>query len=143
MVRAWGLTDMHALQARAYVKIISDGHGPMSFSAGSSLRLTAQVQGLGPRFKLKLNLQNTGSKAVCDMAVTFSYNAMLYRLKSPLVRVPLLVPGLLYRLDAELDCIDEAGGADAIRVFVCSTKSVLPVLSAVVNMPVSEMLLQS
>ena len=62
----------------------------MSFSQGSSLRLTAQVhslphpnlnpnpnpnpsanpspnrnqvQGLGPRFKLKLNLQNTGSKA--------------------------------------------------------------------------------
>ena len=27
------------------------------------MRLTAQVQGLGPRFKLKLNLQNTGSKA--------------------------------------------------------------------------------
>jgi len=129
--------------ARAYVKIISDGHGPMSFSAGSSLRLTAQVQGLGPRFKLKLNLQNTGSKAVCDMAVTFAYNAMLYRLKSSLVRVPLLVPGLLYRLDTELDCIDEAGGADAIRVFVCSTKSVLPVLSAVVNMPVSEMLLDT
>ena len=53
--------------ARAYVKIISDGQGPMSFSSGSggtaALRLTAQVQGLGPRFKLKLNLQNTGSKA--------------------------------------------------------------------------------
>ena len=132
--------------ARAYVKIISDGQGPMSFSSGSggtaALRLTAQVQGLGPRFKLKLNLQNTGTKAVCDMAVTFAYNAMLYRLKSSLVHVPLLVPGLLYRLDAELDCIDEAGGADAIRVFVCSTKSVLPVLSAVVNMPVSEVLLQ-
>ena len=115
----------------------------MSFSSGSSLRLTAQVQGLGPRFKLKLNLQNTGSKAVCDMVVTFSYNAMLYRLKQSLVRVPLLVPGLLYRLDAELDCIDEQGGADSIRVFVCTTKSVLPVLSAVVNMPVSETLLQS
>ena len=129
--------------ARAYVKIISDGHGPMSSSAGSSLRLTAQVQGLGPRFKLKLNLQNTGSKAVCDMVVTFAYNAMLYRLKSSLVRVPLLVPGLLYRLDAELECIDETGGADAIRIFVCSTKSVLPVLSAVVNMPVSETMLDA
>jgi len=128
--------------ARAYVKIISDGQGPMSFSSGSSLRLTAQVQGLGPRFKLKLNLQNTGTRAVTDMVVTFAYNAMLYRLKSSLVRVPLLVPGLLYRLDAELDCIDETGGADAIRVFVCSAKSVLPVLSAVVNMPVSEVLLQ-
>ena len=84
------LCKLRLSTARAYVKIISDGHGPMSFSQGSSLRLTAQVhslphpnphphpnpnpsanpspnrnqvQGLGPRFKLKLNLQNTGSKA--------------------------------------------------------------------------------
>ena len=114
------------------------------------------------------------------MAVTFAYNAMLYRLKSSLMRVPLdpipnpyatpnpkpdqdsnpnpnpnpnpspspkqvplLIPGLLYRLDAELECIDETGGADAIRIFVCSTKSVLPVLSAVVNMPVSETMLDA
>ena len=57
-------------------------------------------------------------------------------------RIPLLVPGVMLRLDAELECIDENGGADAIRVFVCNAQSSLPVLSAIVNMPVSEMLLQ-
>ena len=57
--------------------------------------------------------------------------------------LPRLGNALIRILDAELECIDETGGADAIRIFVCSTKSVLPVLSAVVNMPVSETMLDA
>ena len=48
--------------ARSYVKMISDGQGPVSFSSGVSLRLNARVQGIGPRFQIKIDLQNTGSK---------------------------------------------------------------------------------
>ena len=136
------LCKLRLSTARAYVKIISDGQGPMSYSAGSSLRMTAQVQGLGPKFKLKLNVQNTGGKSVTHLAVTFNFNAMLYKLKQPLYHVPLLLPGVPYKIDAELECIDENGGADAIRVIVCNPKSVLPVLSAVVNMPISEQLIK-
>lgn len=99
------------------------------------------MQGLGPRFKIKLSLQNTGSKHVADLSVAINYNALLYRLKTALFSVPLLVPGLAHRLDADLECIDENGASDTVRVFVCSAKSRVPVLSAVVNMPASEMLL--
>ena len=66
------LCKLRLSTARAYVKMITDGQGPMSYSSGSALRLTAQVQGLGPRFKIKLSLQNTGSKAVSDLAVARS-----------------------------------------------------------------------
>jgi len=135
------LCKLRLSTARSYVKIITDGQGPLSYSSGSSLRLTAQVQGLGPRFKVKLSLQNTGRKMVSDLAATLNYNAMLYRLKQSLFKIPLLVPGVMLRLDAEIECIDENGGADAIRVFVCSGTSAMPILSAVVNMPVSEVLL--
>jgi hypothetical protein len=195
-------TDMHrAFQrdlcklrlstARAYVKMITDGQGPMSYSSGSALRLTAQVQGLGPRFKIKLSLQNTGSKAVSDLSVALNYNAMIYRIKAALFGVPvrrarartesrdhaaprcgaahllllllispcatrrlaahlpcatrrltqLLVPGLIHRIDAELECVDENGSADVVRVFVCPPKSAVPILSAIVTMPQSELLL--
>lgn len=135
------LCKLRLSTARSYVKIITDGQGPVSYTSGSSLRLTAQVQGLGPAFKVKLSLQNTGRKVVTDMVATLTYNAMLYRLKQSLFKIPLLVPGVMLRLDAELECVDENGGADTIRVFVCSAKSSMPILSAVVNMPMSEMLL--
>ena len=49
--------------------------------AGQSVRLTAQVQGLGPYFKLKMNLQNMGSKPVNDLEMTFSANPALYTLR--------------------------------------------------------------
>ena len=57
--------------------------------------------------------------------------------------MPLLVPGLVHRIDAELECVDENGTADVVRVFVCPHKSLVPLLSAIVNMPQSEMLLAS
>ena len=123
--------------------MITDGQGPMSYTSGSALRLTAQVQGLGPRFKIKLSLQNTGSKAVFDNVVALNYNALIYKIKQAVFEVPLLVPGLVHRLDAELECIVEDGAADVVRVFVCPNKSLVPILSAIVNMPQSEMLLAS
>lgn len=144
-------TDMHrAFQrdlcklrlstARMYVKMITDGQGPMSFSSGSALRLTAQVQGLGPRFKIKISLQNTGTKGVADLCVALNYNALLYRLKQSVFDLPLMVPGLVHRLDVELDNVDENGTPDVVRVYVCAKSSLVPILSAVVNMPASEML---
>jgi len=135
------LCKLRLSTARAYVKMITDGQGPMSYSSGSALRLTAQVQGLGPKFKIKLSLQNTGSKAVTDLSVAVNYNALLYRIKQAVFELPLLVPGLIHRIDVELECVDENGTADTLKVYVCGPKSVVPVLSALVSMPQSEMLL--
>jgi len=137
------LCKLRLATARAYVKMITDGQGPLSYSSGAALRLTAQVQGLGPRFKIKLSLQNTGSKHVSDLNVAVNYNALLYRLKQSVFQVPVLIPGVNYRIDAELECIDENGACDVVRVFVCSLESRVPVLSALVNMPASELLLNA
>ena len=67
--------------ARSYVKMISDGQGPVSFSSGVSLRLNARVQGIGPRFQIKIDLQNTGSK------VRFIYDPTNYGNGGMLFRV--------------------------------------------------------
>ena len=135
------MAQLRLATARAYVKMITDGQGPMSYSSGTSLRLTAQVQGLGPKFKIKLNLQNAGSKAVSDLCIAVVFNALLYRVKTGIFDVPVLVPGLGHRIDAELECIDENGTADSVRVFVCPVDSAVPILSAIVNMPQSEILM--
>lgn len=135
------LCKLRLSTARAYVKMITDGQGPMSYASGSALRLTAQVQGLGPRFKIKLSLQNTGSKPVIDHAVCLNYNSLLYRVKAAVFNLPVLIPGLTHRLDAELECIDENGSADVVRVFVIPKDAHVPTLSAQVNMPAAELLL--
>ena len=51
------LCKLRLTTARSYVKILSDGQGPTAYSAGAMIRLNAQVQGMGPFFKIKLKLQ--------------------------------------------------------------------------------------
>ena len=96
-------TEMHRLfqrdlcklrlnTARAYVKIITDGQGPMSYSSTTALRLNAAVLGLGPGFKLVLLLQNNGTRSLMDLTVSLNYNPMVYFVPCGLFKIPLLLP---------------------------------------------------
>jgi Bardet-Biedl syndrome 1 protein len=98
------------------------------------------MQGLGPLFKVKLNVQNTGTKPLFNVPVMLAPSS-IYRISPSQILVPALVPGLLYQFEAEVQCMDQNGAADSIRVFICaSNNSVVPVLSAIVKMPLSELL---
>ena len=77
-------------------QVLTDGHGPLSYTAGSSLRLNPQVQGLGPIFKLKLDIQNTGNRPIFNVPLVFSYNQQVYKLSEHMVNLPLLIPGVMY-----------------------------------------------
>ena len=90
------LCKLRLATARAYVKVLTDGHGPLSYTAGSSLRLNPQVQGLGPIFKLKLDIQNTGNRPIFNVPLVFSYNQQVYKLSEHMVNLPLLIPGVMY-----------------------------------------------
>ena len=124
--------------AQSYVKIITDGQGPISYASSASLRVNAQVQGLGPRFKIVLNVQNTGKKSVTDLPVTYAWNESLYKIDKPIIFMPLLIPGVMYQFYVDVTCISESGGADIISIFVLSKTSCVPIITAVVNMPLSE-----
>lgn len=50
----------------------------------------------------------------------------------------MLLPSVTYRCECELQSVDEGGAADSVRVFVCNRTSKLPIISAVVAMPISE-----
>jgi hypothetical protein len=58
----------------------------------------------GPLLQVKLELQNNGSRTVTGMAVTISYNSMLYRLKQCVFAIPVLVPGLTHRQTPLIQC---------------------------------------
>eukprot|EP01062_Namystynia_karyoxenos_P062724 TRINITY_DN55601_c0_g1_i1.p1 TRINITY_DN55601_c0_g1~~TRINITY_DN55601_c0_g1_i1.p1 ORF type:complete len:654 (+),score=207.43 TRINITY_DN55601_c0_g1_i1:92-1963(+) len=135
------LCKLRLQTARAYVKILTDGQGPLSYTAGSSLRLTAHVQGLGPLFKVKLNIQNTGTKSLTAIPIVFTYNRSIYEIRKPTLTIPVLVPSLVYNYEVPVRCIDEAAGSDVIRVYVCSSTGSVPIITALVNMPLTDFLL--
>ena len=52
----------------------------------------------------------------------------------------MLVPGLTYKFESVAECIAEVGVSDQVRAFVVKVNQTQPLLAAVINMPVSDML---
>ncbi|XP_056657261.1 Bardet-Biedl syndrome 1 protein isoform X1 [Monodelphis domestica] len=109
-----------------------------SARSGPSSRLP-QVQGLGPTFKLTLHLQNTSAvRPAVGLLVSFLYNESLYALPRAFFKVPMLVPGLSYPMETFVECLSDKGISDIIKVLVLREGQSAPLLSAHINMPVSE-----
>uniref|UniRef100_A0A3Q2PJT5 Bardet-Biedl syndrome 1 n=1 Tax=Fundulus heteroclitus TaxID=8078 RepID=A0A3Q2PJT5_FUNHE len=138
------LSRMRLAATRAYVKALESSLTPMSSSVSEPLKMNAVVQGLGPSFKLTLNVQNTAScRPIMNLAISFLYDNNLYRIRKPYMRIPLLVPGLIYPFETFVECTSDKGISDIIKVFVLHEEKSLPLLTAHINMPVSEGLMHN
>ncbi|XP_031552961.1 Bardet-Biedl syndrome 1 protein-like [Actinia tenebrosa] len=136
--------DLYLLRltaARSYVNALQKSLNPVSSSAMEPLKLSAHIQGIGPAFKLTVNLQNISpSVAITNLLITFQFDESLYALAKPCIVVPLLVPGLCYTFESLVECISDKGISDTIKVFVLRQGKSIPIITAVINMPVSEAL---
>ncbi|CAH2324988.1 Bardet-Biedl syndrome 1 [Pelobates cultripes] len=134
--------DLYRLRltaARAYVKALDASLAPVSASMQDQITLNAAVQGIGPRFKLILNLQNTSvNRPSMQLLISFLYDERLYQIKPAFFKVPLLVPGLNYPIETFVDCCNDKGISDIVKVFVLKEGKSTPLLTAHINMPVSE-----
>lgn len=151
------LCKLRVSTARAYAKILADGTAGGAGGVGTSvashagaanelnlasLRLNARVLGLGPRFKIKLEVQNAGSQALANVPLVCKYDEALYRLPCALHRIPLLIPGLQYQHEIDVEAVGSSGRADVIRVLVCNPSSCTPLISALVSMPLMDAIIQ-
>ncbi len=154
------LFKLRITTARTFIRMITKMDSPYSFSSETPLRLSVQVAGIGPIFKLKLHLENTGKRSVTDFVITFNYNHILYKILNPVIQVgtvmniflrlksyqiPILIPNMVYQCEAVISVLKDAAGADNIRIFVCNQKhsQILPVITFVIAMPVSEFFLEN
>ena len=119
------------------------GGGVGSGGAGASaqLHLSCSVRGLGPRFKISLDLHQraqAGAQPLFNVSVAFLFSAAAYHMERPLLVLPLLLPGVHYFPEVDITCVDAAGAADAVRVLVCcGGGGGVPALATIVAMPLS------
>jgi hypothetical protein len=136
--------------ARALATAISAGVGAAGPAAGASaagagagaraasLRLDTQVIGLGPHFSLELTLRNTGSRPAHGVVVTVGADPRVYAVGRgrALLRLPVALPTLPYKLVVPVSVLPAAGAAAAdIKVTVATASVDAPVLTAFVPMP--------
>ncbi|XP_022090954.1 Bardet-Biedl syndrome 1 protein-like isoform X2 [Acanthaster planci] len=134
--------DLYRLRlntARSFVNSLDTSLTPVSSNPAEPLKLSAQIQGIGPTFKLTVNLQNTSINCPSmQLLITFLYDEKLYSLQKTLIEVPMLVPGLNYSFETLVECLSDKGISDVIKVFVLREGQSVPIITAVISMPVSE-----
>jgi Bardet-Biedl syndrome 1 protein len=136
--------DLYRLKletARSYVNSLSKRMLPLSSTAMGSLKITAQVQGLGPLFKLTVTVHNTSpSEPANNLMLVFRWEEGLYSVQKPILKLPLLVPLMSYDFENMIECLDTNGRTAPIKVIVHKEGTLVPFLTASVDMPVSESL---
>ena len=83
--------------ARSYVKIITSGEAGISMGGGgrsNELGLSCSVMGLGPIFKLKIEVTNAGADNLQNVPLCVGYDPEIYRCERPSQTVPLLLPNV-------------------------------------------------
>ncbi|GAB1599863.1 Bardet-Biedl syndrome 1 protein-like [Argonauta hians] len=127
--------------ARQFLQVLENNNSPVSCDPKHPLKISAQVQGIGPVFKLNITLQNTSlTNPSTNLCLNFEYNPKLYSLRKSQIPIPFLVPGLDYVFDVFVDCKSSKGISDDIKVLLYQTTDPTPLLTAIISMPVSEML---
>ncbi|CAM9559362.1 unnamed protein product, partial [Sphacelaria rigidula] len=87
------LCKLRLTAARAYVDTITDGRqGVSAVGHGASLRLHARCQGLGPNFKIILELQNQGERTIIDLPVVITYDRAIYSMDRGQFMISTLLP---------------------------------------------------
>lgn len=119
-----------------------------AISGAPEIRIQVQVQGLGPNFLIKVTLQNAGSIPVIQSLMIFSFDSALYVMghkntSKQVIQIPLLLTGPKHEIETEIQSIDPQGKSGQLLIYLYnSTYSMsVPMISASVKMPVSELAL--
>ena len=67
------------------------------------------------------------------------YDKQTYSSEKDQMQLPVLLPSLQYHFDFRIQCLDPAAGVGDVKIFIYSSRSHIPLLAAVVKMPLSEL----
>ena len=74
--------------AKQFLKSLQTASTPISTNPNEPLKLNAQVQGMGPTFKLIVKVQNiSSSMPSIDLFMTFVYDEKLYKIAKSYIEV--------------------------------------------------------
>lgn len=136
--------------ARATIDAINSSESTISGDlTHAPVKLSAEVCGSGPAFRLYLTVQNLSTfKMASNLVVLLHADRRHYTMQQSLARLPSVLPGIPLRIDFEVtsvqDPLDKLPPASLtpdnsqIRVMLLKTGQSKPLIAAAVTMPQSE-----
>lgn len=141
----YDLSQLRLTTAKAYLEMIANGSVPSELGnvtqeneevAESSLRLNAVVQGLGPVFKVKVQLQNVGEAPLHAVRVVFCLSEDdVYCMPQQIFFIPTLLPSLPLSCAAFVTTSEGEAKGNPILVIATGPKSRTPLASTLVDLP--------
>lgn len=110
------LYRLKLLSARSFVRAISSNLQPVPTGTSDALKVSAQVHGLGPVFKLVLQIVNHSETAMTLIFLAFDFDPKIYSLSRTHIPVPYIVPNFVYAYDCIVRCISGLNVTDTIKV---------------------------
>ncbi|KAK7200851.1 Bardet-Biedl syndrome 1 (BBS1) protein [Novymonas esmeraldas] len=145
----YDLSQLRLTTAKAYLDMISNGAVPSELGnvtqeneaeAESSLRLNAVVQGLGPIFKVRVQLQNVGESPLHAVRVVFCLSDDdVYIMPQQIFAVPTLLPSVPLSCAALVATAPGEVKGNAILVVATSSTRRTPLASTLVDLPEAEL----
>ena len=125
--------------AQEFLKTLEKSINPIvTTQKNEMLKLSAEVQGFGPIFRLIIYLQSVSAQPIINFYVGFLFNTALYEVEKSYIPVGMLVPGIQYPFQTKIQCLSDKGLSDDIKVYVCRGEESTPLIAALITMPVSE-----
>ena len=116
--------DLCAFRLRAlreFTRIVtSSATATAATTAAAAIRVTADLSGLGPRFRIRVQLQNNGAKSAAGYDLVI-YGGAKYRATPPVSHLPLLVPTLAVTVDVVVDAVAPDDAPGDVRVLVVAS----------------------
>ena len=82
------------------------------------MRMIANYEGIGPMFKVILELTNESKEPISGSRIVLNCDETVYKVRGRYPVLPLMLPGLNYRVSFDVENIEATGAPDTIQVFV-------------------------
>ena len=129
------LCRLRLATGRSFVKTLSSGFGPVSSAPGSCVKLQASLQGLGPVFRVRVTVKNSGA-AVADAMVVITCDAGTHAVNDPIFKLGLLAPAGVYSKHIYISCHEpEKNLSGFAKIVVSTAASSTPLACIIVSIP--------
>eukprot|EP00761_Pharyngomonas_kirbyi_P013648 gb/GECH01013677.1/.p1 GENE.gb/GECH01013677.1/~~gb/GECH01013677.1/.p1 ORF type:complete len:624 (+),score=115.66 gb/GECH01013677.1/:1-1872(+) len=137
------LCQLRLRAAKGFVRILTDGMGPTSYGGGMTVRMVPTVHGLGPRFRVRIETENTGSQTVHGAYMQVRENDDLYDITPRVMDLPALVPGLSYVREIQVETLHPEEPPGELLLVLGAARMSTPVMTVQLDMPEPDMLLST
>lgn len=98
----YDIQRMRLRAAQTYLGLLKDENLAPQLRENIAVRLAAQVEGLGPRFKLVCAVENLSKEVIPELILALKYNAAIFKIEKTVPKLEYIIPKVSKRFIVEI-----------------------------------------